>query len=188
MLLGNPWNSTITGTIRLRPPAGWRITPRIHRFSIPPGGQAKLPISMVFKQRLLTGVAFAEAEVDLTADREYRLRVLAPLEVGVQGLEFAAHWRIADDRGDSADLIITETVTNTSDQRVNLTAYVSAPGLSRQRRSIGGLGPGQTAVRSFRLADGQRLMSGRRVHLGVIAESGARLNRVLEIPELGDRR
>ena len=186
VLLGNPWGSTITGTIRLRPPAGWRITPRIHRFSIPPGGQAKLPVSIVFTQRLITGVSFAEADVELTADREYRFRVRARLEVGVRDLEFTAHWHRALDRAGSGDLIITETVTNTGNRTVNLTAYVSAPGLSRQRRRIGDLGPGQTAVRSFRLADGERLLSGRRVHLGVITQDGARLNRVLEIPVLVD--
>ena len=188
VVLGNPWGITITGTIRLKPPSGWRITPRIHRFSIPPGGQAKLPINMVFTQRLLTGVAFAEAEVELIADREYRLRLLAPLEVGLRDLEFTAHWRIADDRAESTDLVITETVTNTGTRTVNLTAYVSAPGLSPQRRSISGLGPGETAVRSFRLADGKRLLSGRRVRLGVIAQDGARLNRELEIPEFGGGR
>ena len=183
VLLSNPWNDTITGTIRLRPPAGWRITPRIHRFSIQPGGQARLPISLIFTNRLLTGSAFAEAEVELIADREYNLRLRAPLEVGVQDLEFVAYWHRDHGRADSTDLIITESVTNTGDRGVTLTAFVSAPGLSRQRRSIGGLQPGQTATRTFRLADGARLLAGRTVRVGVITQDGARLNRILEIPD-----
>ena len=184
VLLSNPWNDTISGTIRLRPPAGWRITPRIHRFSIPPGDQARLPINLIFTNRLLTGSAFAEAQVELIADREYNLSLRAPLEVGVQDLEFVAYWQRDRSREDSTDLIITESVTNTGNSEISLTAFVSAPGLSRQRRSIGPLQPGQTATRTFRLADGARLLPGRRVRIGIITQDGARLNRILEIPGL----
>jgi hypothetical protein len=182
VVLGNPWSDTISGTIRLRPPPGWRITPRIHRFSIRPGGEVSLPISLIFTNRLLTGSAFAEARVELIADREYNLNLRAPLEVGVQDLEFVAYWQRDTLRKDSTDLIITESVTNTGDRRVTLTAFVSAPGISRQRRSIGGLQPGQTATRTFRLTDGAILLPGRRVRIGVITQDGARLNRILEIP------
>ena len=183
VLLGNPWNDTISGTIRLRPPAGWRITPRIHTFSIRPGGQARLPISLVFTNNLLTGSTFAEARIELVADRAYSLGLRAPLEVGVKDLEFIAYWHRDRSREDSTDLIITESVTNTGDTEVTLTAFVSAPGLSRQRRSIAGLQPGQTATRTFRLADGARLLPGRRIRIGVIRQDGARLNRILEIPD-----
>jgi hypothetical protein len=183
VLLGNPWNDTISGTIRLRPPAGWRITPRIHTFSIQPGGQAKLPISLIFTNRMLTGSTFAEARVELIADREYDLSLRAPLEVGVKDLEFVAYWQRDHLREGSTDLIITESVTNTGNSGVTLTAFVSAPGISRQRRSIGGLGPGQTATRTFRLANGAKLLPGRRVRVGVITQDGARLNRSLEIPQ-----
>ena len=182
VLLGNPWSDTISGTIRLRPPAGWRITPRIHTFSIEPGGEAKLPISLIFTNRLLTGSAFAEAQVELIADREYNISLRAPLEVGVQDLEFVAYWQRDTLRKDSTDLIITESITNTGNSGVTLTAFVSAPGISRQRRLIGGLQPGQTATRTFRLTDGARLLPGRRVRVGVITQDGARLNRILEIP------
>ncbi len=183
VLLDNPWNDTITGTIRLRPPAGWRITPRIHTFSIQPGGQARLPITLIFTNRLLTGSTFAEAQVELVADREYTLNLRAPLEVGVEDLEFVASWHRDRSREDSTDLIITESVTNTGDTGVTLTVFVSAPGLSRQRRSIGGLQPGQTATRTFRLADGARLLPGRSIRIGVIRQDGARLNRILKIPD-----
>ncbi|MHC4993029.1 MAG: hypothetical protein ACYTGC_18805, partial [Planctomycetota bacterium] len=184
VVVRNPWNDTITGTVRMRPPAGWRITPRIHTFSIPPGGQVELPVSLIFTQRLITGPDFADAEIDVVADREYTLRVRAPLEVGVQDVEFVAYWH--RDRRDpsSTDLYIVQTVTNTGDRTVNLSAFVSAPGMSRQRRTIGGLRPGQTASRTFRLVDGAALLSGRRVRIGVVDGEGARLNRILEIPTL----
>ncbi len=181
VLVGNPWVEAISGTIRLKPPDGWRITPRIHEFTIPPGGELKLPISLVFGQRVLTGPTFAEAQVDLVADREYRLKVRVPLEVGIKDVEFIAYWRL--DAVNSADLLINQSVTNTGDRPLSLTAYVSAPGVSRQHRSLGHLQPNQTATRTFRLLGGATTLAGRTVRLGVIDESGARLNRALKIPE-----
>ena len=129
------------------------------------------------------GLRASRETLELIADREYNLSLRAPLEVGVQDLEFVAYWHRDHSREDSTDLIITESVTNTGNSSVNLSAFVSAPGLSRQRRSIGGLEPGQTATRTFRLADGARLLPGRRVRIGIITQDGARLNRVLEIPD-----
>jgi hypothetical protein len=181
VVIGNPWHDAISGTIRLRPPDGWRITPRIHEFTIPSGGQLKLPITLVFAQRVMTGPTFAEAQVDLVADRAYRLDVRTPLEVGMKGVEFIASWRLDD--VNSADLLIDQSVTNTGNQPLTLTAYVSAPGMSRQRRSMGRLQPNQTATRTFRLRDGATMLAGRTVRLGVIDASGARLNRALEISE-----
>jgi hypothetical protein len=80
--------------------------------------------------------------------------------------------------------LVTQTVINNGQSPIVLHAYVSAPGLSRQRRPIGTLPPGQKAVRTFRLADGARLLAGKRIRVGVIDGAGARLNRVMAIPPL----
>ncbi len=187
LVLNNPWNDAITGTVRLQAPAGWRITPRIHHFSIAPREQARLPISLVFSQRVLTGRASLEAHVELAADREYRLRARLDMEIGMRDVEFAAHWRLAGGDGtDADDLIIEQHVTNTGDEVLNLVAYLSGPGIARQRRAVGGLQPGQTAMRSFRVTGGALLLAGTDVHIGVIEQGGARLNRVLSIPQIGD--
>ncbi len=99
----------------------------------------------------------------------------------MKDVEFIAYWRL--DGVNSADLLIDQSVTNTGDRPLTLTAYVSAPGMSRQRRSMGRLQPNQTATRTFRLRNGATMLAGRTVRLGVIDASGARLNRALEIPE-----
>ena len=183
LVVGNPWDTTIAGTVRLRPPAGWRITPRIHPFSIGPGGQASFPLSVIFNQRAPTGPAQVEADVHLIAEGKYRLRMTTRLEVGMPDIEFAAFWRVADNpAAGTTDLIITEHVTNNGERPVHLRAYVSAPQMSQQRRTIGELLPGQTAVRSIRLIDGARLLAGRHIRVGVIDAEGARLNRVMPIP------
>jgi hypothetical protein len=185
MLLGNPWSVTISGTLRLHAPEGWRVTPGTHRFTIAPGATEALPISVVFSQRAPTGGARIEGEVELIADRPYRFRVHTNLEVGLENIEFAAHWRVArDDRAGTDDLIVTQSITNNGPRPVVLHAYVSAPGLSRQHRPIGTLPPGRKTMRTFRLPDGARLLAGKRIRVGVIDGDGARLNRIMQIPIL----
>jgi hypothetical protein len=185
LLLRNPWSVTISGTLRLQTPQGWRITPGTHRFTIAPGGTETLPISVVFSQRAPTGGARIEGEVELIADREHRFRVHANLAVGLENIEFSAHWRaVRNGRTGADDLLVTQTVINNGQSPIVLHAYVAAPGLSRQRRPIGTLPPGQKAVRTFRLADGARLLAGKRIRVGVIDGAGARLNRVMAIPPL----
>ncbi|MHC4083096.1 MAG: hypothetical protein ACYSU2_17435, partial [Planctomycetota bacterium] len=183
VLVGNPWSVTISGSLRLRAPEGWRVTPGTHRFTIAPGGTERLPISVVFSQRAPTGGATIGGEVELIADRAYRFGAHANLTVGLENIEFAAYWRVVrDDRDGTDDLIVTQTVTNNGPDPVVLYAYVSAPGMSRQRRPIGTLPPGQQTVRTFRLADGARLLAGKRIRVGVIDGDGARLNRIMAIP------
>ncbi|MCH8165350.1 MAG: hypothetical protein IH889_07050 [Planctomycetes bacterium] len=186
LVLANPWDATISGTIRIRPPAGWRITPRLHRFLIRPDEEMSLPISLVFGRSTLPGHTRVEAQIEMTADRDYRLQVHADLEVGMMGIEFSAQWHVAkNDHGEADDLIITQYVTNRGDQPVNLDAFVLSEAATRLRRAITALDPGQTAVRTFRLTNGVFLLAGKQVRLGVIERDGtARLNRVLEIPPL----
>ncbi len=182
LVVTNPWDETISGTLGLRPPAGWRIEPRLHRISLRGGEEVRLPVSIVIAQRTVTGPAALEADVILTGNGDRRLRVLVNVEAGVQGLEFAASWRL-DPPGGGSDLVIDQSITNTTDQALSLVAYVTAPDIGRLQQAIGTLPPGQTALRSFRLRGGARILPGRDVRLGVIEQSGARLNRSLEIPE-----
>lgn len=178
LTLGNPWPETISGEVRLRPPEGWRLTPRAHAFAIPPGETAVLPLDLIVNQQAITGPAVIEVEIDLVADAERRLRALAEVEIGMQHVEFAAHWRLD---GPEGDLVISQQVTNTGDEPLNLVAYVSAPQLPRQRRPIGVVEPGRSATRTFLVPGGARLLAGKDVHVGIIETGGARLNRVLSI-------
>ncbi len=180
IMMSNPWPVAISGTIRVEPPPGWRITPRSQQFSIPPGEQRQLPIDVVFGRNMLAGPARVNAQVKLTADRDYRLQVGTDLEVGLKNVAFASGWRAAGD-----DLIVSLAVTNTGTEPLYLQAYVSAPGIRQHRRPFATLDAGQTAVRTFRLERGASILAGSRIHLGITERGGsARLNRVLDIPAL----
>ena len=119
----------------------------------------------------------------MTAERGHRFRVYADLTLGLESIELVAFWQVDRDEASGVDdLVITQSVTNRGEAPVVLFAYVAAPGLSRQQHPIGTLPPGEKTVRSFRLRDGVRLLSGQRIRLGVIDGDGARLNRIMELP------
>ena len=183
VVLSNPWDTTIFGTIRLEPPPDWRITPRVHRFVVLANDEVRLPISIVLKRNTLSGHSRVEAEIDLTADREYRIRVHADLDVRLESIELEARWRRAPNpRGGPDDLVITQHVTNTGDGLLNLDVFVSAPGIGRHSEAIVALEPNQTTVRTFRLENAADRMAGRRLRYGVTERDGTgRLNRLLEI-------
>ncbi len=185
--LVNTWGVPISGTLRLDPPEGWRAAPRMRGFDIAPGGTLDLPIGLSFNGAVLTGPVLLNGTIDLSTDTDVRFGVHVPIEMGLPGLEFAAHWWIAADHATGRqDLIIAQYVTNTGDRPMSLSAFVSGPGIARQRRTIGALDPAQSAVRTFRLDDGARILAGRQVRVGLTEEGGtARINRVLEIPKLG---
>lgn len=184
VVLTNPWNFTITGTLHLTPPEGWRIAPRTHDFTMAPGQQLRVPVDVVLDRGVLGGHKPLLIDVRLLSDREYNFRQTIDLEVGLHEVDFSAHWNlVANDRTGQVDLIISQYVTNRGERPLNLSTYVAAPGLSQRRRMIGGLEPGQTIVRHFRIDNGAVTMAGKVIHIGVAEQNGiARLRKALEIP------
>ncbi|MHC4109337.1 MAG: hypothetical protein ACYSTY_14770 [Planctomycetota bacterium] len=184
IVLSNPWDVLVSGTIRLVETDRWRISPRVQSFVIRPDQEVRLPIDILFDGRPLAGRSHIVAEVDLVADRDYRLRVQADLEVGLEGIEFVATWSVArSPLTGRDDLVITQYVTNNTQQGIAFDAYLRAPDVRHQRRALGSLAPGETAVRSFPILDGVALLAGKQIHVGVTERGGvAQLNKVIEIP------
>jgi hypothetical protein len=184
LVMTNPWEFTITGTLHLAPPENWRITPRTHEIVLSPGQQLRVPIDVVLDRSVLGGRKQLDVDVRLVADREYEFTQRVDLEVGLREIDFSAHWSLVPNESTGAvDLIISQYVTNRGDRPLNLSTYVTAPGLSQRRRMIGGLEPGQTIVRHFRIERGAEIMAGKIIHVGLAEQDGsARLRKALEIP------
>lgn len=186
IILHNPWDVTISGTIRIHSVGALHVTPRIGDFIIPPDQRISLPIEVITDRSIIAGRKRVEATVQVNADRAYELRLHTNIEVGLEDIEsVAAYHVVPNPRTGTPDLSISQFVTNTGSRRLNLSVSLLAPGVSQRRRDIAALDPGQTAVRTFRIERGVELLSGRSVRLGVSERDGiARLNQLLEIPDL----
>lgn len=186
--ISNPWDIPISGSLRLSAPDHWRAAPRRHEFSIRPHETIELPLNMTSDPGVSIGHVPFHANIELLADRDYEFEITTHLEVGLRELALNAYWQVYrnPDTG-SVDLVVTQHITNRGDRPMSLDAYVSGPGISRQRRPIAGLHPGDTAIRVFKIEDGGSILAGRQLRAGIIERDGnARLNRVLEIPALVD--
>lgn len=184
LVVVNPWEFAVTGTLHIEPPENWRLSPRLHEFTLGPGQQLRLPIDVVLDRSVLGGHKHLDVDVRLLADQEYTFTQRIDLEVGLHAIDFSAHWSLVPNELTGAvDLIVSQYVTNRGDRPVNLSTYVSAPGLSQRRRMIGGLEPGQTIVRHFRIDRGAEIMAGKIIHVGIAEQDGtARLRKALQIP------
>jgi len=184
LVLSNPWVFTIAGTLHLTPPDGWRIAPRTHEFTLAPGSQLRVPVDVVLDRSVLGGHKPLRVDVRLTADREYAFTQFIDLEVGLREVDFSAYWTLVpNETTGGTDLVISHYVTNRGERPLTLTTYLAAPGLSQRRRMIGGLEPGQTIVRHFRIENGAAALAGKVVHVGLAEQNGtARLRKALEIP------
>ncbi|NNM24872.1 MAG: hypothetical protein HKO59_02605 [Phycisphaerales bacterium] len=177
LVLGNPWSTTITGALRLVETGECRIRPRRHTFAIPPNSEVRLPLSIIVERSTVTGVKTIVADVDVTTDRPYRVRLTTEIEIGWRDVDFTAAWSL-----DGTRLRLTQYITNRSTEPINLDAFVLAPGAPHERQVVAGLPPGTTATRTFDLGTAATL-AGRTIRVGVAGRGGgARLNQLLEIP------
>lgn len=183
IVLRNPWDVAVSGVIRLRSEDEWQLSPAVQDFAIRPGAEVRLPLTIVPQRNILAGRKQVNAEITLTADRPYRLKTFTHLDVGLAEIDLAASWSIARNQQTGADdLIVTQAVTNRGTRVINLSVFVQASNIGQNRRTITGLEPGDTAVRSFRIPNGASLLAGQQLRVGVSETDGAaRLNRLLTI-------
>lgn len=183
IILRNPWPIAVSGTIRLIDDEQWQLMPTTQDFVMPPSGEVRLPLNIIPHRNIAAGRKTIAADITLTADRVYSLRVQTHMDVGLKNIDLAATWsavRNAETGRD--DLLITNVVTNKGDLPINLDVCLLAPGVSQGRRTIARLGGGETAVRTFRIPDGIAMLAGKSIRVGVEERDGvARLNRVLLI-------
>jgi hypothetical protein len=183
IVIRNPWDSMIAGSIRLVSDADLALSPSVQEFSIAPRGEVRLPLAIVPQRGILAGRKTIKAEVTVNADRLHTLAMQLDVEVGLKGIELNATWASLFNPATGVDdLIISPAVTNHSSQIVTLDVDLLAEGVSQTRRTLAGLQPGQTQTRTFRIANGVALLSNKQIRLGVAERDGvARLNKVITI-------
>jgi len=163
LVLANPWDKALSGTLSLADSGAVDISPRTHRFTIAP-----------------------RVEVEGTADEPFRAVITGPLEIGYRKATVEPSWRIARSIESGAlDLVLTLRVTNVSGSPIDVEAFAGAEGYAVDRKLVSALPPGATAVRAFHFKDGARRLSGRDIRTGIHeTETDARLLRRVSVPPL----
>jgi hypothetical protein len=185
LTLTNYWTRTISGYMYLTDPESWRLTPRRRFFSIASGQSTQIPVTLIFPVSEVSGHKQLQARLDFTADQQYQVKLSTPMELGLKDVQFDASLSSQPGKKPgTTDLMITALVTNRSSQTLSIQVFTNIPGYPRQQRSIPVLGPGQSIVQRFRIADTGPADAGKRIRVGLRQTRGAAvINKVLTVAD-----
>lgn len=168
LVLVNPWPTTINGSLTITGPEKLEISPRTHSFSVPAGGEVRLPITFSVPRGFPAGITPLTASVQGTATEPFRAVLEAPLQLGNDSVKVEPEWRLARSiESGSVDIVLTLRVTNIGKQPIDVEAFAVADGYTQSRKPISSLEPGASAVRVFHFASGAQRLSGRDIRAGV---------------------
>jgi hypothetical protein len=144
--LTNPYSQPIAGTVRLRGPAGWTLSPQTVRFELNVGESIDRDVGIDLPINARAGRNVVLANVELQADRTHQLSLPLPMTVGLSdvGVQSTAF------RDGPAGVVVQQRVTNYGERPVDYTAYVMFPGQPRVERLVTALAPGQTVLKRYR--------------------------------------
>jgi hypothetical protein len=141
----NPYNQAIGGTLKLRAPKGWTLTPPVYSFTLNPGESFERDLTIEFPYNTVAGPHNLQASFNVQADEHFTfsepLAVAVGLsDVGTQCMAFR----------DGNDIVVQQMISNYGDQPINYVTFAAYPGRPRIERLVSSLRPGQTALKRFR--------------------------------------
>lgn len=184
LALFNPWTRTISGSLRFTGPEGWNVSPQRHFFSLSPGQNLLLPITMTFPFAELAGPKTLRAAFDFTAEQHYEIELTAPLELGLVDVRFDPTVGLTPSAagGDLMDAEVVCVITNTGEKPRSLSVFTNARNHPREERTVANLMPGQSIVRRFQYKGLSPTDRAQPLRTGIRELNGpAVLNRVLPL-------
>jgi hypothetical protein len=165
----NPYRTAIGGTLKLKAPTGWTISPPTFNFTLNPNERFDRELTIEFPYNSFAGPKTIQAEVSVQADTNTTFALPIALNLGLSdvGIQTLA-------LRDGKDVIVQQMITNYGDKPIDYTGFAIFPGQARQERLVTNLGPGRTTVKKYRFADVGDA-PGRVVRSGVKEQVGTRI-------------
>lgn len=192
LIITNPYDTPLIGRWNILSPGGrepgkpgraraWDITPRAGALTIPPGGEFAVPLRIAFSLLEPARELPFIIEIDAAAeDAAARVRAVAPVEIGLPGVELTLAYRPAPNP-DGPNLVVDAIVSNFSSEPIALQGAAYAPGAPRQTTVIPTLPPGRQIHRRFVFRNAFPNAEGARVVVSFTTADGARLNGAIDI-------
>jgi hypothetical protein len=141
----NTYPQAITGTLKLKGPPGWNVTPSSHNFSLNPGEEFDREIALEFPYNSPAGSRTIQAEFALQSDHATTFHMPLTVKLGLSdvGMQTMA-------LRDGNDVVIQQIIQNYGDKPVDYSAFAIFPGKSRQERLVTNLLPGRSVIKKFR--------------------------------------
>ena len=182
IVLSNPWSVQLSGKISVVEPGRgpdvdrtleWRISPRVHEFSVAPGREIRLPFTVSFGPSVETGDHQFVLQIDAAASEQLpSMKIVRPVTIGLESLSLSAAARVQGE-----NVIIEATLSRLSGESEGYSLIAHAPGSPRLTASVPNLAAGESVVRRFVVQNAAKRLRGQRVIVVVNGrEGGARLN------------
>ncbi len=141
----NSFQQPISGTFKLKAPAGWTLTPPNFTFNLNPGETFERNLTVQFPYNTLAGPKTIDAEFALQADRPIALTIPVSLTLGLSdiGMQSLA-------LRDGKDVVVQQIITNYGDKPADYTAFAMFPNQARQERLVTALAPGRTTIKRYK--------------------------------------
>jgi len=172
IVLAAPVREAVSGTVELRAPEDWDVSPRKFTFAMPPGGALRKEINIRYAHNESAGTKTILADIYFDSEPRYHVEVPLQVEIGLKDVEV---WGYASKRGDR--LIVRHGVLNRTDQAISFRGFLAAPGRTRQYRVFNGMYPGRTLVVEYAFDNASEL-SGRTLRLGLREVGGRRAHNI----------
>ena len=175
--LRNHYDETLAGTLRFRLPEDWRLKPPIVQFSIDPHGTFAHTLDLELPPREIAGRQELGVLVELSSPVTEELEFTAPITLGLRDIHVETNTIWSGD-----DLIVEQSLQNTSSFPVSFSAFCRAPGRAQMERAFLNVGPGETLIQAYSLPAARDLAGGV-LRLGVREIGGPRsLDQLVEVP------
>jgi len=166
------YRTAVGGSLKLRPPPGWTITPSVFNFNINPGETFDREITIEFPYNSFAGIKNVDAEFVIQSEKTSAFTVPVMLklglsDVGMQTLAFR-------DGPGGGDVVVQQIIQNYGDDPIDYAAFAIFPGQARQERLVTGLGAGRSTIKRYRFT-GVDFVPGAKVRVGVKEINGTRI-------------
>ncbi len=144
--LKNTFAHRLVGTLLLRLPLGWNVSPHQIKFSLPAGQSLHEPVAIHYPFVAPAGASLVRGTIELAGPPATRLGVSTTVHISSNVVKVRCATHITS----TGALLIQQVIRNISHDSFNAQAYAMAPNRARQTRFLFSIKPGQTVIEHYR--------------------------------------
>lgn len=165
----NPIGQALNGTIRLKTPTQWRVTPDSQPWDLNPNEASRSEFAIVLGNNATIGQFELPIDFSFATSPPTEIRVYRELDVGPEGFDLVVTTRLLNGR-----LLVKVQMTNNTNRAANFDCLLFAGSDRQYERRILVVPPGETIDRNVEWENGGDLV-GKRMLLRATEQDGDRL-------------
>jgi hypothetical protein len=179
VLLKNPFDTPLTGALRIVPPKGWTMDPPSLPVTLAAGASLRQEVTLRFPFTENAGVKKLDGLLTLEAGNPAgtpQVRMMFPVTVNSDAVDMEAFTQV-DANG---DILLQQVITNYSGEALDAQAYALVPGFPQQHRYVVALPPNQSTIKRYTFSRkdyaGEKPGDAAKALLGAAATLGVKQN------------